>query len=122
MLHGLIHVHHMSDLRVGGVLEKNFQKFHQLGIDFKNIVIATYSPDKVTDNDSSIEEACETLLRTSDMFFKAALALNAQIYPLKQASDSAKEVLRIILRNYTAVSWEYDFDSNVSCLRRCKIM
>ena len=118
-LHGIIHIHHLSDLRMGGILEKNFHKFQQLCSEetLRNVIIVTHSPGS---DDSSIDEACQTLLCTSDMFFKSALALNARMSRHDGSRESAMDILDLILKDDPSVNGLED--GPFSCCNCCIIM
>jgi hypothetical protein len=98
-LHGIIHVHHMSDLRMGGVLARNFDKFKNLCNEktLKNVAIVTHAHDEHT------EEARQSLLRNSDMFFKPALALDAPMLRFDGSLESAHAILRLLIRNHPLI-------------------
>jgi len=99
-LQGVIYVHRISDVRVGGIDRSNFHIFRKLCGDtnLKNVVIMTNMWSEV-----SVERAERRVqeLTTLDDFFKPALDKGASMVHNKlNTAESAYEVIRLILQNH----------------------
>ncbi|OCH89851.1 hypothetical protein OBBRIDRAFT_756015 [Obba rivulosa] len=97
-LHGVLYLHRISDVRVGGVARRNFTMFYKLcGIDaMPNVIIATTRWNEV---DAFTGLRREVELRTKDIFFKPAIDGGAKL--LRHDSDlaSAQDIVRQLLKN-----------------------
>lgn len=96
-LSGIIYLHRISDVRVGGIARKNFSMFRKLCGDetLKNVIIATTRWDSV---DISVGEARERQLTTAKEFFQPALAKGAHLVRVSNtSSDTVHAILHAIL-------------------------
>jgi hypothetical protein len=98
-LAGVIYLHRISDIRVGGIAQRNFSMFRQLCGEkaLKNVVIVTTMWENVIRADG---EARETELASHDIFFKPALQNHAQMARSNHTVESAQAILRMIIRNH----------------------
>jgi hypothetical protein len=98
-LHGIIYLHRISDVRVGGVSKRNFSMFRKLcgNPSLKNVLIVTNMWDNVSED---VGEARETELANEDMFFKPALDNHAQLLRHNNTLDSARSILRQVTGNH----------------------
>ncbi|KDR67885.1 hypothetical protein GALMADRAFT_257785 [Galerina marginata CBS 339.88] len=95
-LHGVIFLHRISDVRMGGVSRRNFTICQKLcGVDFfHNVVIATTRWDEV---DLRTGEAREREFRAKPDLFKPLLDAGAKL--MRHCDfDSAQEILRTFLK------------------------
>ena len=99
-LAGVIYVHRISDDRFGGVATKNFRMFRKLCGEktLKNVVLMTNMWGRVTPQQGENREQ-----QLKDDFFKAAIEKGAQLCRHTNTLESARAVLRMILKNEPAV-------------------
>ena len=99
-LAGVIYVHRISDDRFGGVAAKNFRMFRKLCGEktLKNVVLMTNMWGRVTPQQGENREQ-----QLKDDFFKAAIEKGAQLCRHTDTLESARAVLRMILKNEPAV-------------------
>ncbi|KAL0057038.1 hypothetical protein AAF712_016342, partial [Marasmius tenuissimus] len=97
-LSGVIYLHRISDVRVGGISARNFRMFRELcGEDtLKNVVIVTNRWEEVPQD---IGDAREEELRTKDIFFKPALDKHARMVRHHNTHDSASTIVKSLVRN-----------------------
>ena len=100
-LHGIIYVHRISDIRVGGLEKSNFGIFRKLCGDssLKNVVIVTNMWSRVLSKEEGNRKVRE--LETVDDFFKPALAKGAQLmHHTEETVESVHKIIRSILKNH----------------------
>ncbi|TFK29014.1 hypothetical protein FA15DRAFT_583185 [Coprinopsis marcescibilis] len=92
-LSGLIFIHRISDVRMGGVSTKNFRMFRKLCGEstLKNVIIVTNMWGNV---EQEIGEAREAELATQDEFFKPVLDKGAKMMRHLNTVDSAQVIVR----------------------------
>ncbi|RDB29955.1 GTP-binding protein A [Hypsizygus marmoreus] len=97
-LHGVIYLHRISDLRMGGVSTQSLVLFGKMCGDeaFKNVVFATSMWDKVTLEEG---ENRERQLVTDKEFFKTGLDNHAKVFRYDNTLGSAHRILRAIFEN-----------------------
>jgi hypothetical protein len=95
-LSGIIYLHRISDVRMGGTAVRNFRVFRQLcgENNLKSVVIATTFWEK---EDPVVCEKREAQLQAR--FFKGVLAKGAQLMRLYEDSMSAQEVVGALVDN-----------------------
>jgi hypothetical protein len=98
-LHGVIYLHRISDVRVGGVSKRNFGMFRKLCGDstLKNVLIVTNMWGGVNQD---VGKTRETELANEDIFFKCALDNKAKLLRHDNTLDSARSILRHIIGNH----------------------
>jgi hypothetical protein len=109
-LSGLIYVHRISDVRMGGISSRNFRMFRKLCGDdtLKNVVIVTNTWSEVGQAKGEMREA-----ELKNKFFKPALDKGAQMLRHDNTVQSAHNIsFRTIL---------FLLKSNVSSSTRRKI-
>jgi hypothetical protein len=99
VLAGVIYMHRISDIRVGGVSRRNFNMFRRLCGEktLKNVVIVTNMWSRT---DLEVGEAREAELASRDIFFKPVLNMKAQMVRNDNTLDSARAILRRIIKNH----------------------
>jgi len=97
-LSGVIYMHRISDLRMGGISTRNFKMFRQLCGEstLRNVVIVTNMWNEV---DREEQEAREAELAEDDRFFKPVLAKDARMLRHHNNIASAQVILRSLLKN-----------------------
>ncbi|THV00998.1 P-loop containing nucleoside triphosphate hydrolase protein [Dendrothele bispora CBS 962.96] len=92
-LAGVLYLHRISDIRMGGVSTRNFKMFRQLcGSDaLKNVVLVTNMWGEIG---AEVGEAREFELKTEDKFWKPVLDKGAQIYRHDNTLQSAQAIVR----------------------------
>ncbi|KAI0789963.1 P-loop containing nucleoside triphosphate hydrolase protein [Abortiporus biennis] len=92
-LHGVIYLHRISDVRMGGTSRKNFVMFQKLcgSAVLPNVVIATTMWDDV---DPEVGAARERQLREDEIFFKPVLEKGASLVRHTHTQSSAAAILR----------------------------
>ncbi|KAF7424183.1 hypothetical protein PC9H_009486 [Pleurotus ostreatus] len=97
-LAGIIYMHRISDVRMGGISSRNFRMLRHLCGDttLKNLVIVTNRWEEVS---PSLGEAREAELASQDIFFKPALDKGAKLLRHTNDVDSAMNILRYTIRN-----------------------
>ncbi|CAK5269642.1 unnamed protein product [Mycena citricolor] len=100
-LAGVIYMHRISDVRMGGISTRNFRMFRQLCGDqtLKNVVIVTNMWDAAG---LKLGEAREKELATDDRFFKPVIAKGARMLRHDKGLISAQSILREIIGNVPA--------------------
>ncbi|RXW15797.1 hypothetical protein EST38_g10055, partial [Candolleomyces aberdarensis] len=99
-LHGIIYVHRISDLRVGGIAKTNFGIFRKLCGDssLRNVAIMTNMWSRLPTEGEGLRRVDE--LVSLDDFFKPAMAKGAKMmHHMQDTVDSAHGILRQILQN-----------------------
>ncbi|TDL23891.1 P-loop containing nucleoside triphosphate hydrolase protein [Rickenella mellea] len=99
VLSGVIYMHRISDLRMGGISTRNFSMFRKLCGDstLKNVVICTTMWDRVSPEEG---EAREHELANEDIFFKPVLDKHAQLVRHSpRTPESAQNIMRRLIRN-----------------------
>ncbi|KAJ2926300.1 hypothetical protein H1R20_g10794, partial [Candolleomyces eurysporus] len=100
-LHGIIYVHRISDLRVGGLAKTYFRIFRKLCGDpfLQNVIIMTNLWSRLPSELEGHRRADE--LASLDDFFKPAIAQGAvMMHHMQDTVDSAHGILRQILKNH----------------------
>jgi hypothetical protein len=98
-LSGVIYIHRISDIRMGGISTRNFKLFRQLCGDstLQNVVILTNMWSEVS---LEIGEAREAELASQDMFFKPVLDKGALFARHENTRESAHAILQHIIQNH----------------------
>jgi chromosome segregation ATPase len=99
-LAGVIYIHRISDLKFGGLAVKNFRMFRELCGEksLKNVVIVTNMWGSVIH-----QKGVERERELADEHFKAAIGKGAQLCRHKNTPESARAILRAILKNQPVV-------------------
>jgi len=97
-LSGVIYMHRISDVRMGGISRRNFNMFRRLCGDesLMNVLIVTNMWGEV---DPELGEAREAELRDQDMFFKPALDKHARLLRHLNTLKSAQAIIHCIVDN-----------------------
>ncbi|KAF8135027.1 P-loop containing nucleoside triphosphate hydrolase protein [Boletus edulis] len=100
-LAGIIYMHRISDVRIGGTSKRNFRIFRELCGDstLRNVLIVTNMWSNV---DPKIGEARERELANNDKFFKPVLEKGARLLRHNGTQPSALSVLRHLINNQAA--------------------
>ncbi|KAF4590019.1 hypothetical protein EYR38_009317 [Pleurotus pulmonarius] len=98
VLAGVIYIHRISDVRMGGLSVRNFKLLRRLCGEktLKNLAIVTNMWGHVS---LSVGKARETELASKDTFFKPALDKGAALLRHTHTFDSAANILRYFVRN-----------------------
>ncbi|KAI0339762.1 hypothetical protein BDW22DRAFT_1399293 [Trametopsis cervina] len=98
-LSGVIYMHRISDVRVGGISRRNFGMFRKLCGDdsLKNVIIVTNMWGEVS-KEKGI--AREEELKTDDLLFKPVLEKGAKLMRHYNTVQSATLILRQLLDNH----------------------
>ncbi|KZP08041.1 hypothetical protein FIBSPDRAFT_715614, partial [Athelia psychrophila] len=98
ILSGVIYMHRISDVRMGGIAMRNFGMFRKLCGDksLKNVAIVTTFWSEV---DPAVGDAHETELRNDDMFFKPALNKQAKLLRHDGTLDGARKIVVELMNN-----------------------
>ncbi|KAF9472192.1 hypothetical protein BDN70DRAFT_771162, partial [Pholiota conissans] len=99
-LHGIIYVHRISDVRVGGLAKANFGIFRKLCGEksLRNVVIVTNMWSKVTEEEGAkrVEQ-----LTSMENFFKDALEKGAtMMHQKRDTPKSVQKIVKAILKNH----------------------
>ena len=99
-LAGVVYVHKISDTRFGGLAAKNFRMFRELCGEktLKNVVLMTTMWGEVTPSIGANRER-----QLHGTYFKAAIEKGAQLRRHDNTAESAREILRTILKNQPVV-------------------
>ncbi|KAJ8077761.1 hypothetical protein PM082_002194 [Marasmius tenuissimus] len=97
-LNGIIYIHRITDVRMGGIAARNFRMFRQLcGEDtLKNVVIVTNRWEEVRQD---LGEAREKELMTEERFFKPVLDKGAQMVRHDNTPEMARAILSHLVHN-----------------------
>jgi len=97
-LAGVLYFHRISDVRMSGAPVKNFKMFQKLCGEntLQNVVIVTNMWGGV---DRRVGEKREAELKGKDIFFKPVLDKRGQMARHLNTTDSARDILRLILHN-----------------------
>ncbi len=92
-------MHRISDVRMGGISIRCFRMFRELcgETTFKNIAVVTSMWDQVS---QTVGDAREAELASDALFFKPVLDKGAQLLRHDNTDDSAKNILRHIIKNH----------------------
>ena len=95
-LAGVIYVHRISDDKFGGLAVKNFRMFRELCGEktLKNVILMTNMWGRVTPERGAYREQ-----QLKDKYFKAAIEKGAQLCRHINTPESARGILREILKN-----------------------
>jgi len=95
-LAGVIYVHRISDDKFGGLAAKNFRMFRELCGEktLKNVILMTNKWGKVTPQLGAGREQ-----QLKEKYFKAAIEKGAQLCRHTNTPESARAILRKILKN-----------------------
>ncbi|KAF9490365.1 hypothetical protein BDN71DRAFT_1400132 [Pleurotus eryngii] len=98
-LAGIIYLHRISDIRMGGISTRCFRMFRELcgETTFKNIVIVTNMWGQVS---QTVGNAREAELASDTLFFKPVLDKGAQLLRHDNTADGARNILRRIIKNH----------------------
>ncbi|KAJ6513018.1 P-loop containing nucleoside triphosphate hydrolase protein [Mycena sanguinolenta] len=98
-LAGVIYMHRISDVRMGGISTRNFKMFRQLCGDstLRNVVIVT---NMWGDVGNEVGEAREAELASDDKFFKPALDKGARMLRHNNGITSAHAILHYLMGNH----------------------
>ncbi|TDL23894.1 P-loop containing nucleoside triphosphate hydrolase protein [Rickenella mellea] len=98
ILSGVIYVHRISDVRMGGVSTRNVRMFRKLcgETTLRNVVIVTTMWDRMDPGDG---EARERELATDDAFLKPMLDMQAQMVRHHRTLESTQAILRRLIHN-----------------------
>ena len=94
-LHGVIYLHRISDVRMGGIATRTLRVFKEFcgDIALKNVIIVTNMWGKVTLEEG---ETRERQLRDDDKYFKLLLSENAAMRRHDNKLESAQQIIRQI--------------------------
>ncbi|KAG7090239.1 hypothetical protein E1B28_011838 [Marasmius oreades] len=97
-LAGIIYLHRISDVRVGGISARSFRMFRKLCGEesLKNVVIVTTRWSEVS---LDVGEAREKELITKDLFFKTVLEKGARMVRYDNTPESAHSILKSLVDN-----------------------
>ncbi|TFY83407.1 hypothetical protein EWM64_g598 [Hericium alpestre] len=97
-LTGVIYMHRISDVRMGGVSRRNFSMFRQLCGDstLKNVVIVTNMWGQV---EREVGEEREAELRDNEIFFRPVLEKGAQLLRHENTRESGQTIMQYLLEN-----------------------
>ncbi|KAF7374716.1 hypothetical protein MSAN_00356900 [Mycena sanguinolenta] len=97
-LAGVIYMHRISDVRMGGISTRNFKMFRQLCGEstLRNVVIVTNMWSQVTPD---VGEARERELASDERFFKPVLDKGAQMLRNQNDVPSAQAIIRYLIGN-----------------------
>ncbi|KAJ7168445.1 P-loop containing nucleoside triphosphate hydrolase protein [Mycena filopes] len=97
-LAGVIYMHRISDVRMGGISTRNFKMFRQLCGDssLKNVVVVTTMWSQVG---LEVGEARETELVSDERFFKPVLDKGARMLRHENDIASAQAILHYLIGN-----------------------
>ncbi|KAF9647079.1 hypothetical protein BDM02DRAFT_2812674 [Thelephora ganbajun] len=95
-LAGVIYAHRISDDKFGGLAVKNFRMFRELCGEktLKNVILVTNMWGRVTS-----EQGADREQQLNDKYFKAATQKGAQLCRHYNSPESARAILRKILKN-----------------------
>jgi len=95
-LAGVIYVHRISDDKFGGLAVKNFRMFRELCGEktLKNVILMTNMWGRVTPQQGADREQ-----QLKDKYFRAAIEKGAQLCRHTHSPESARAILRKILKN-----------------------
>ncbi|KAK7436975.1 hypothetical protein VKT23_018790 [Stygiomarasmius scandens] len=95
-LAGVLYLHRISDIRMGGVSTRNFKMFRQLcGPDaLKNVVLVTNMWGEIG---NEVGEAREMELKSEDKFWKPVLDKGAQVFRHDNTAGSAQAIVRYLV-------------------------
>ncbi|KZP07743.1 hypothetical protein FIBSPDRAFT_1052802 [Athelia psychrophila] len=98
-LSGVIYMHRISDVRVGGISRRNFSMFRKLCGDdsLKNVALVTNMWSEV---DPAVGDAREAELRSKDIFFKPVLDKHAQLLRHDGTLATAQAIVAQIVDNH----------------------
>ena len=98
-LHGLLYLHRISDVRMGGISTRNFKMFRKLCGDdtLKNVTIVTTMWGAVS---PEVGTARETELVTDERFFKPAIDRGVAMARHDNTTPSAHAILRRIIQHH----------------------
>ncbi|KAJ6513033.1 P-loop containing nucleoside triphosphate hydrolase protein, partial [Mycena sanguinolenta] len=101
-LAGVIYMHSISDVRMGGISMRNFKMFRQLCGEstLRNVVIVTNRWSQVTPD---VGEAREAELASDERFFRPVLEKGARILRNYNNVPSAQAILRYLIGNQPRV-------------------
>ncbi|KAF7374701.1 GTP-binding protein A [Mycena sanguinolenta] len=98
-LAGVVYMHRISDVRMGGISTRNFKMFRQLCGDstLRNVIIVTSMWGEVG---NEVGEAREAELASEDRFFKPALDKGARMLRHNNGITSAHAILHYLMGNH----------------------
>jgi chromosome segregation ATPase len=99
-LAGVIYVHRISDDKFGGLAVKNFRMFRELCGEktLKNVILMTNMWGRVVPQQGTAREQ-----QLKDEHFRAAIEKGARMYRHNNSAESARAILREILKNQPVV-------------------
>ncbi|KAK1223446.1 hypothetical protein PQX77_013685 [Marasmius sp. AFHP31] len=97
-LAGIVYLHRITDVRVGGISARNFRMFRELcGQDtLKNVVIVTNRWEEVP---ADVGDARDEELRSKEIFFKPALDKGARMVRHYNTYESASAIVKSLIGN-----------------------
>ncbi|KAK7047871.1 hypothetical protein VNI00_006199 [Paramarasmius palmivorus] len=97
-LAGVVYLHRISDMRMGGTSRRNFKLFRELCGDssLKNVVVGTTMWSYV---DKETGEAREAELRNEEIFFKPVIDKGANFVRHQNTNESAQSIIRSLIDN-----------------------
>ncbi|TDL23892.1 hypothetical protein BD410DRAFT_720398 [Rickenella mellea] len=95
---GIIYMHPISNVRMGGVSTLNFRLFQKLCGEsaFGNVAIVTTMWGRVTESEG---QAREKELSSEDLFFKPVLEMGGQMLRHDATLESAQAIMHAMIRN-----------------------
>jgi len=98
-LAGVIYLHRISDVRMGGISTRNFKMFRELCGEstLKNVVVVTNMWSEVS---QEVGEAREAELASRDIFFKPVLDKGAQLVRHENTQESAEAIMHYLISNH----------------------
>jgi hypothetical protein len=98
-LAGVIYLHRISDVRMGGISTRNFKMFRELCGEstLKNVVVVTNMWSEVS---REVGEAREAELASRDIFFKPVLDKGAQLVRHENTQESAQAIMHYLISNH----------------------
>ena len=98
-LAGVIYLHRISDVRMGGISTRNFKMFRELCGEstLKNVVVVTNMWSEVS---REVGEAREAELASRDIFFKPVLDKGAQLVRHENTQESAEAIMHYLISNH----------------------
>jgi len=99
-LHGIIYVHRISDVRVGGLAKANFGIFRKLCGEksLRNVIIVTNMWTKVTKEEG--ERRVEQLASMEDFFKDALDKGSVMMHQKRDTVESVREIVKAIMKNH----------------------
>jgi septal ring factor EnvC (AmiA/AmiB activator) len=97
-LAGVIYIYRISDDKFGGLAVKNFRMFRELCGEMKNVLLMTNMWGRVT-----LQQGAAREQQLRDKYFSAAIEKGAQLCRHSNTPESARTIIREILKNQPVV-------------------